>query len=232
MPQEIKTMPDQIADHIQQAIIEGKFFPGSWVKEKDIMNWLRVSRTPIREAFRILAAKDMVQITSNKGVRISILSKKNLIELFELRMMIEVHCLGKFIELVEDQHIQELEIIIRKMDDTIKYQDQRSYFELALDFHSYYVEGCSNTKISSIYHDLKNSIRCAQVLFIKISKKDKGNTIEEHTKILEAIKKRDSKKALRLLSQHLSKFYERIEKIVDYDGPDQPIIPPIFNKSE
>lgn len=71
----IITIIDQIVDHIRSAIFSGKFIPGSKLKEKEISDWLGVSRMPVREAFRILEAQGLVEIEPNKGAKVP-LSKK------------------------------------------------------------------------------------------------------------------------------------------------------------
>ena len=97
MPSKIKTMADQIADHIQRSIFEGNIFPGDRLIENEIAKQLDVSRTPTREAFRILASQGLVEITSNKGVRVTLITKSDLADLFEMRHLDDLQKLGGFL---------------------------------------------------------------------------------------------------------------------------------------
>ena len=85
----LKTTTEQIAINIKRAIFKGKFLPGEKLKESDITEWLEVSRTPIREAFRLLEAERIVKIIPNRGIFVNLITAEELDNFFELRSLLD-----------------------------------------------------------------------------------------------------------------------------------------------
>ena len=70
---------------------------------------LHVSRTPVREAFRILESDELVKIISNRGVQVRLIIEEDIDEVWELRRLMEIHCIRKFIKILDEHDFQKLE---------------------------------------------------------------------------------------------------------------------------
>ena len=198
----LETTTDQVANHIKTAILAGEFLPGSRLLEADICKWLEISRTPIREAFRILEAERLVEIMPNKGVYVRQITVEELGEISELRTLLEVYCIRKFISLMNEDNLCEMEGILKKMVNLVNQQDYSSYYDVAIDFHGYYVSKCRNKLLYSVFSHIRNSIRSTQfVLFDSMEYRDRS--LEEHKEIMEALRERDPDKCEELLRKHL-----------------------------
>jgi DNA-binding GntR family transcriptional regulator len=219
MPNKIKSIAEQIAAHIHAAIFAGKILPGERLKENDISEWLGVSRTPTREAFRILESQGLIEINPNKGVQVSLITREDLAELFELRQVLELHCLRKFVKTANETDIQDLEVLIQNMEKALAANDTLSYLRYSVDFHLHYIAKCQNKRLISIFSVLKDNIRCAQIFFMKkwVTRKE---SVEEHRAILKALKDRDAGRSETLLRKHLNNSYERMLKFIDRDNPE------------
>ncbi|KAG0921385.1 hypothetical protein G6F32_015127 [Rhizopus arrhizus] len=79
-----RTLPGAVASQLRERIIQGEFPPGSRLNERALCDLLGVSRTPMREAFRVLAAEGLVQIEPNRGAQVVALSEANIREAFEM----------------------------------------------------------------------------------------------------------------------------------------------------
>jgi len=222
MPNKIKSIAEQIVEHIHKAIFEGKILPGERLKENDISKWLGVSRTPTREAFRILESQGLLEINPNKGVQVTLLTLKDLAELFELRQILELHCLRKFVETSSEADIQDMEVLIENMEKAVAANDTLSYLRYSVDFHLHYIAKCRNKRLNSIFSVLADNIRCAQIFFMKKWVTRKGS-VEEHRTILEALKDRDAERSEMLLQRHLNNSYERMIEFIDRDHPEVPL---------
>ena len=109
----IKTVSEQIADILRDDIFSGRFYPGAKLKEKEISEVMSVSRTPIREAFRILQSDGLVEISTNKGVQVTHITEEDILEVCELRKILEIHCIKKTIKIFnEDDFLWMKEIIL------------------------------------------------------------------------------------------------------------------------
>lgn len=202
------TTTDQIVNHIREAILSGKFTAGSRLLEADLCEWLEISRTPVREAIRVLESERLVDIRPNKGAYVRQITFEELDEIIELRTLIEVNCIRKFASLMNDDDLLEMESILKKMDNFISQKDYSSYHNLVIEFHSYYVSKCQNKLIYSVFSNIRNSIRFAQSVLLKnMEHRERAN--EEHREIMEAIKERDPDKCENLLRKHLEAGYRR-----------------------
>ena len=209
----IKTTTDQVVEHITEAIYAGKFSPGSKLKETEISKWLEISRTPIREAFRVLASKGLVEISSNKGVRIPVVTIEDLDEICEFRILLEEFCIRKFLENMNETFIHEMEDIVRDMEKAMEERDYRSYFEHSIGFHAYYLKKCQNSRVYDAFSVMRNTIQCAQLL-LKDKPRSYGESIKEHRELLEALRQRDLDKCKTLIRKHLLENCERMKSVL------------------
>jgi len=212
----IKSMADQIADHIQRSILEGTILPGDRLIEIEIAKQLNVSRTPTREAFRILASQGLVQITSNPGVRVTLITKTDLADLFEIRLLLEQYCLRKFVRNATGAEIQDLEAVLQKMAKAVTDNDNLAYLKHSVNFHAYYIDTCHNKRLISIFEILRNNIHCAQIFYMRKAIA-RTESVEEHRAIWAAIKSGKIEKADTALSDHLEKSYARMIQLIDSD---------------
>ena len=209
----IITPIDQIVDHIRRAVFNGKFIPGSKLKEKDISEWLGISRMPVREAFRILEAQGLVEIEPNKGAKVSLISPEDLEEICEARVLLEVYCLRKFVNLITDQDVLAIKEICNKMENAIDQMDLLSYFHHSFEFHNYYISHCQNKLLESVFLRMENSIRCLQFSLDK-NPKFYRKSLKEHRQILKALQAKDADGCERLIRRHLESAYRSNKKIV------------------
>ncbi len=209
----IVTTIDQIVDHIRNAIFSGKFIPGSKLKEKEVSDWLGVSRMPVREAFRILEAQGLIEIEPNKGAKVTRISLEDLEEIYEARVLLEVYCLRKFVGLISDQNIAIMEGICDKMETAIEQKDPLAYFDHSFNFHKYYISHCQNKVLESVFMRMENSIRCLQ---FNLEKKPEfyRKSLKEHRQILKALRAKEADDCEKLIRRHLESGYKSNKKIV------------------
>ncbi len=186
---QIKTTADQIADHIRSAIFEGKYLPGDRLKETGIAASLSVSRTPIREAFHKLEAEGLLEFIPNKGVIIPLINDHDIDEILELRLLIEMHCVRKFIRIGTNTHFQDMETIVGKMRTALANNDIPYYFAMSLDFHGYYIRHCQNERMYSFFKSIRNTMRMTQS-FLGQHASFFQHSMDEHLEIMRLLKDR------------------------------------------
>lgn len=87
-PRSLRTLPEQIADHIYAAIVAGEYQPGDRIREEALAESYGVSRGPVREALRILERDSVVRVLPNRGAHVTTLSAKELNDIFEIRKVL------------------------------------------------------------------------------------------------------------------------------------------------
>lgn len=88
LPKSLRTLPEQIADHIYAAIVAGEYRPGERIREETLAESFGVSRGPVREALRILERDSVVRVLPNRGAHVTNLSAKELNDIFEIRKVL------------------------------------------------------------------------------------------------------------------------------------------------
>jgi len=220
---QIKTTADQIADHIRNAIFNGKYLPGDRLKETEIASWLTVSRTPIRESFHKLEAEGLVEFLPNKGVIVPLINDHDIDEILELRLLIELHCVRKFIRIATDANFEEMENITKKMENALSNNDIPSYFAMSLNFHDYYIQNCQNERMYSFFKSIRNTMRMAQS-FLGQTDSFYRHSMDEHLEIMRLLKNRtpECENALRLhIVDGCNRMRERMSVLFQSDHPFQ-----------
>ena len=207
----IKTASEQIAESLKEDIFSGKYLPGTKLKEKEISELMSVSRTPIREAFRILQSDGLVEISSNKGVQVINITEEDVDEVCELRMILEIHCIKKIIKILDEDDFLRLEEIVKKTEEMLIKQDYSSYYTHSINFHEYIMSNCKNKRLYSAFLNARNSIRCAQMVLDKDSNSLK-KSIEFHKEIIQSLRERNLGSSVKLIRQHLEDNYKIMQE--------------------
>jgi DNA-binding GntR family transcriptional regulator len=103
------SLADEIAFRVQSAILDGLYPPGSRLPQDELCEKFGVSRTPVREALRKLQAKNLVTVVPNKGATVRLLSRKELMDIYDLRSELEGYSCEQAAARITDRRINELD---------------------------------------------------------------------------------------------------------------------------
>lgn len=113
--QRVLTMPEQIADSITLAILRGEYLPGDPVREQELADHFQVSRGPIREALRILEKVGVVTIVPQRGAHVTLLSRQEVDNLFEIRTVL-AGLMAKYLAEVDANVVDQLDVIVTRLE--------------------------------------------------------------------------------------------------------------------
>jgi len=199
-----KYLRDRIFEKLQQTIFSGKFKSGERITEKEIAEKLRVSRTPVREALYRLASTGMIKIIPHRGFIISKWSAKEIKDVMEIRVALEMLAVRLTIQRISPKEIDELKILLIEMEEAVKKEDITRASQLNTLFHDKIIIASKNKELSQAIEPIKNKIYHFRIISISSPNKLK-ESFEEHKKILDAIINKDVKLAQGLISQHIKK---------------------------
>jgi len=111
-----RSLTDEVRDHIRDGIAEGRYLPGEWLKESAIGKELKVSRTPIREAIRILEAEGLIVMEPWKGITVATLSRKQISDFYSYREMIEGLAAEMAARVITEDEIERLDVILLQLE--------------------------------------------------------------------------------------------------------------------
>ena len=195
-----KTVSDSVYEWIKEAIIRGEFRPGEHLAQERITERLGVSRTPVRDAIKRLEAEGLVIVKPRCGAEVFDISEEQLTELYEVRILLEQYCAAKGCAAVTDEQIREIEQINRNMGnlprESIQFMDEDRRFHRACCA----ISGCQGT--IEILEPLWT--RCDAFKAIYYALEGKANdTLKEHEKIIQALRRRDAEGVKAAINNHL-----------------------------
>ena len=208
---ERKYLRDIIFEKLQQAIFSGKFKSGERITEKEITEELKVSRTPVREALYRLASTGLIKIVPHRGFVISRWSSKEIKDVIELRIALEVFAVKLAIQRILPNEINELKILIAKMEKAVEKVDMMKASHLNSLFHDKIILASKNKELFEVMEPIKNKIHHFRIISIFTPNRLEGS-LKEHKAIFNALKNKDDESAQRLMAEHIQEVGSIIEK--------------------
>lgn len=209
---EIKNLTSVAYDVIKSSIINNEIKSGERLSETIIAQTLGMSRTPIREAIKILESEDLLEVHNGVGIFVKQVTIKNIYELFEVRAALECTALRSALENVttdEIKYIEEKWMSLKARTDLGEkiHLDEIAHWDIEL--HSLIINKCNNDYLINIMTGIKLKIFRFQRMSAK-SLGDENDTINQHLEILKLMKERDIDKLSQVLRIHIKKAGENI----------------------
>jgi len=203
---------------LKERIIKGNLKPGEKILEVNIAKQLGVSRTPVREALRELAAEGFFAMEPNLGMIVIDFSIEDLQEVLKIRKLLEGFATSIAAKKINKEEIKKLEKIIKKMSISISKNDVLVYSDLNAEFHNLIFNICGNKQLIKIYDNLSNSEHRFRIRSLRNNPERLKYSLKEHQKILEALKRKDSEQAYKLSQKHIENI---LENILAHEGKEE-----------
>jgi len=188
-----------VYDYLYEQIVSYKLKPGDPLVEQDISSSLGCSRTPVREAIRILAAEGLVRHIPGRGAYISEISIQDIEEIFSLRKMLELGALKEGLQHISDEEIQEVENVLTSLDQN---SASEAFFHSDRLLHDMIVRNSGNKRLIQFLNMINAQIeRIRRISALRPQRL--ANSKKEHLEIIEAIKARDLERASKILDEHI-----------------------------
>lgn len=212
---------DRVVDALRDAIIAGRLKPGERIRERELVSLLGVSRSPLREAIRILETEGLITSLAYRGARVSELSASDLRDMLDVRIMLETFAARLAIERLDDAVLQAMEEQVRRARAAGAQVDLQSNFDLGLEFHDLLVAACGNRKVAQLHENLKRHQRRYQhFAFTRVGRDIRA--LDEHSDIVGALRRRDPAAVEQGLRAHFLRFYGEIAPLLPVDGNPDP----------
>jgi DNA-binding GntR family transcriptional regulator len=197
------SLHEEVLDRLRDVIVEGQIQPGARVPERRLCEMLQVSRTPLREALKVLAAEGLIELLPNRGARVRRLGEDDLRHLFEVMAGLEALAGRLACERISDAGIAEIERIHYEMYTCYIRRELPGYFRLNQMIHERIVEAAANPLLLSTYSSLAGRIRPARYSANTLKRDRWGEAMREHEEILDALRRRDAVGLGEILYRHL-----------------------------
>jgi DNA-binding GntR family transcriptional regulator len=201
----------KVADFLKNAIIKGEWEPGQRLNELLIASKLGISRSPIREAFRILESENLVDIYSRRGAFVKSLSTKEVEEVYVVIHAIERTALHLSLKHMDREREKELRSIIERLEKNVRKNDPKEFLTFSMQLHHFIIKNSENRLLLKIYNFLQPQ-RERLRRFIGMGKNDIVESLKEHLAISKALLRRDEEETDRLLGKHFDGGVTRVLK--------------------
>ena len=210
-----KPLPDKIAEYIRNQIIQGKLKPGEKILEAQLAEDLNISRTPIREAIRLLECEGFVELLPRRGAIVKDFSEKDLQDTVEVKACLESLAAELIMDKITDKTLSRLESIIEneiKILNENKSGDSIYKFLKELSkFHDTIIELCDNRQLVDLNIKIENHIK--RYRFFYLSHPDILQEIPPlQKKINDAFEKKDSSKLRKFYTDYIKKPFQTLLK--------------------
>lgn len=194
---------DQIFSILRERIVTGQIRPNERLIESEIAEGFGSSRTPVREAFRLLQSTGYVStLLSGRQVAVTDYSSGKLERLFQIREALETMAIKMACQWISEEQIKKTEEYYRRSVEAFNSHDIEQSIELDYIFHDTIYAACGNEELLSLVRTHRYQYAARWVVSMFISR-DWASQIKQHGQILEAVRERNALKAERRTRKHL-----------------------------
>ena len=196
------SLTDEIADIVRERILKGEYRIGEKIKENQIATELKVSRTPIREAFKQLENEGLIDYIPNRGCFAKGFTRQDIEDIYAVRKALEVLAVEWAVNRIDDEQLAELQRQSDLMEFYTTRKDSKRVLEINADFHDIIYNAAGSRFMAQVLRSYKEYIeQTRKVLYYE--QDCLTDIFSEHREILEAIKRRDSAGAKAAMARHL-----------------------------
>lgn len=197
-----KPLRELVFETLREAIISGKLKPGQRLMEVQVAEALGVSRTPVREAIRMLELEGFVVMMPRKGAYVADISIKDITSVFEIRRALEGLAAELAAERASPEHLEKLERLLVELADCVEREDVARFVELDTKFHETVYEASRNERLAPILSLLREQIQRFRTRTLSNPGRMRV-AHDEHRALVEALADRDAERARQLASEHI-----------------------------
>lgn len=192
----------QVAERLRNRIFAHELPPGTWIDEQALAASYGISRTPLREALKVLVSEGLVTLKPRRGCYVTELSPRDLDELFQVIALLEGRSAFEATSRAKATDIEKLAAIHERLEEAAARNDIEAFFEANQDFHTAIQELAGNRWQLQVIHDLRKVLKLSRHLSLFMDGRVE-QSLDEHRAIMAAIRKLDPETAEALMREHL-----------------------------
>jgi DNA-binding GntR family transcriptional regulator len=198
------SLHDETLARLRDYIVEGHVPDGGRLSERQLCDMFGVSRTPLREALKVLAAEGLVELLPNRGARVRALSAADIRELFDLMGGLEGLAGRLACEKISDEAVEKIQQFHHDMYGFYMRQDMHGYFRMNQLIHRAIVDAAANATLLASYESLAGRIRRVRFSANFARRRERwSEAMREHEAILDALRRRAGSELSDILFHHL-----------------------------
>lgn len=199
---------------LRERILSNDIEPGTRLVLRDVAQRYQSSDIPAREALRMLERDGLVETAPHRGARVTTLTTREVEETYFIRSHLESIATGLAAERMRESELDELDVLMRRMDEAVEAQDGPEFSELNREFHQTIIAACGNEMLRDLTMDIWQRHSGFQRVFRMVPKR-LATSQAEHEGIMAALRARDIERASKLALWHKRSVGETVGQLVD-----------------
>ncbi|MBU3561430.1 GntR family transcriptional regulator [Polynucleobacter hallstattensis] len=198
---------EDVAERLREQIFSHELAPGSWLDEQSLAAAFGISRTPMREAIKVLAVEGLVTSKMNKGSYVTEVDRRDLEQIFTVLSLLEGQAAKETAINATEAQLTQLDDLHHRLEKAAADRDIGQFFEFNVKFHELIQEIAGNKWMNGVIDDLRKVLKLQRR--DSLSRGDRLlSSLLEHREILQAILKRDPIAAELAMRNHLARGLE------------------------
>jgi len=189
-----KSLVEHIVENIEQQIIDGTLKPGEHIIEAALCKKWDISRSPIREAYRIMESRGYVERIPRRGVYVAKVSPQEAEDIYRIRANLESLATYLAVKNMDPETLKQMKALHRKMIKLAEKEDLSEYYRFNLRFHKILTNACGNKRLIQMIDTFVKQTWRYRVEVLYIPGRLKAS-IENHEKIIRSIERGDAEQA-------------------------------------
>lgn len=209
----------EVADRLRDLITRGTLAPGARLNERMLTERFGISRTPLREAIRMLASEGLVRLLPHRGAAVTVITRRDAENMFEIMAVLESLAGELACQRAAENDLQAISLLHEEMRNHYAKGDLTEYFRCNQSIHQGIVHSSRNKELADIYQRM--SVRLVGARYMaNFSRQRWDRAMHEHELILEALLARDSERLKALLATHLKNKLDAIQSWLPENSDD------------
>jgi len=216
-PIERRSLHAELADRVREMIVQGELEPGAKIPERELCESFNVSRTPLREALKVLASEGFVVLTPNRGAAVSRITRADIEEAFPVIGALEALAGELACANATDAEIAHIAALHERMAAHHAAGERAPYFRLNEQIHDAIAAAARNPTLRRMQTSLASRVRRARY-FANISQGRWDQAMAEHQEIIDALQAREGKRLSEILKRHLAHKLDAVSAALEGAG--------------
>lgn len=207
-----KSLHVQVADTLRQDIFAGSLAPGSFVDEVALCERLEISRTPLREALKVLTAEGLVRHEPRRGCFVNEVTERDLDEIFPVIALLEGRCAHEAALRASDADLAALETLHEQLQKAARGKRIVDYYDINYAIHEAIITLADNRWLAQVIGDLRKILKLARLQQLHAPGR-LTQSLSEHLAVFAALKARDAEGAEAAMRTHLTRQREALREL-------------------
>ena len=207
----------EVAERLRQRIFAHEIPPGSWIDEQKLAEQYGISRTPLREALKVLASEGLVELKPRRGCYVTEISRQDLDDIFPLMALLEGRCAFEATQRVKPAELASLKELHEQLESAAREGRIDAFFEANQAFHKRVQELSGNRWLLSVIQDLRKVLKLSRLHSLSLEGRLQ-QSLDEHRLIMAAFENGNAEQAEKLMHDHLLSGREALARMKEQEA--------------